>query len=180
MSLQSLDAAIGDVTCARCIAVNGIAAGAGVNIAAASDITLAKRSAKFVQAFTSIGLIPDSGGTWYLPRLMGQARALGFVLLGETLTAERAEACGLIWKAVDDDCFDDEVERIVATLVRGPTYGIASAKRLIRSNRNTTLVAALNEERDAQRACGLSPDYKEGVIAFKEKRSPHFTSARGQ
>jgi len=158
-------------------AVNGVAAGAGVNIAAACDIVVAKKSAKFAQSFSAIGLVPDSGGTWTLPRLMGQARALGFTLLSERLTAEEAEAAGLIWKAIDDDGFDEAVEAIVVKLAKAPTFGLASAKRAIRASWASTLDEALDRERDMQRQCGLSPDYREGVNAFKEKRTPEFTGA---
>lgn len=159
-------------------AVNGVAAGAGVNIVAACDIVLAKKSAKFAQAFSAIGLVPDAGGTWHLPRLMGQAGALGFTLLNETLSAERAEAMGLIWRAVDDEAFDAEVDRIVAKLAKAPTFGLASAKQAIRASWTSTLDEALDRERDMQRDCGLSPDYKEGVNAFKDKRPPAFTGRR--
>jgi 2-(1,2-epoxy-1,2-dihydrophenyl)acetyl-CoA isomerase len=159
-------------------AVNGVAAGAGVNIAAACDIVVAKKSAKFAQAFSAIGLVPDSGGTWFLPRLIGQARALSFTLLNETLSAERAEAIGLIWKAIDDDAFDAEVDAIVNKLAKAPTFGLASAKRAIRGSWTATLDEALDLERDMQRDCGLSPDYKEGVTAFKEKRPPRFTGGK--
>lgn len=155
-------------------AVNGVAAGAGVNIALACDIVLARRSAKFVQAFSAIGLIPDAGGTWALPHLVGQSRALGFTLLGETILAEQAESWGLIWKAVDDDQFDAEVERVARQLGNGPTRGLAAAKRAIRGAQHTTLSAQLDVERDAQRECGLTDDYREGVTAFKARRSPRF------
>jgi 2-(1,2-epoxy-1,2-dihydrophenyl)acetyl-CoA isomerase len=158
-------------------AVNGVAAGAGVNVAAACDIVVAKASAKFVQAFGSIGLVPDAGGSWHLPRQLGQARAMGFALLGETLSARDAEAWGLIWKAIDDERFDAEVEAIVARLASGPTYGLGQAKALIRGGLATTLEQALANERFAQRRCGRSPDYREGVTAFKEKRPPLFTGA---
>jgi len=156
-------------------AVNGVAAGAGVNIAAACDIVVARRSAKFAQAFSAIGLVPDAGGSWHLPRLMGPARALAFTLLNETISAERAEAMGLIWKVIDDDMFDAEVDAIVRKLATAPTFGLASAKQAIRASWTSTLSEALDRERDLQRACGLSPDYKEGVTAFKDKRPPNFT-----
>jgi 2-(1,2-epoxy-1,2-dihydrophenyl)acetyl-CoA isomerase len=159
-------------------AVNGVAAGAGVNIAAACDIVLAKKSAKFAQGFSAIGLVPDAGGTWHLPRLMGQARALGFTLLNETLSADRAEAMGLIWRAIEDETFNTEVDKIVDKLARAPTFGLASAKRAIRTSWTSTLDESLDRERDMQRDCGLSPDYKEGVNAFKEKRPPAFTGGR--
>jgi 2-(1,2-epoxy-1,2-dihydrophenyl)acetyl-CoA isomerase len=155
-----------------------VAAGAGVNIAAACDIVLAKKSAKFAQAFSAIGLVPDTGGTWHLPRLMGQARALGFTLLNETLSAERAEAMGLIWKAIDDDAFENEVEAIITKLAKAPTFGLGCAKQALRSSWMSTLDESLDRERDMQRHCGLSRDYQEGVTAFKDKRPPNFTGAR--
>jgi len=155
--------------------VNGVAAGMGVNLAAACDIAIATKSAKFAQAFSAIGLVPDAGGTWHLPRRMGQARALGFTLLNERLTADQAEEFGLIWKAVDDDAFAETLDTIVAKLAHAPTFGLASAKRAIRASSTSTLDEALDRERDMQKQCGLSPDYKEGVNAFKEKRKPRFT-----
>lgn len=160
--------------CPVVCAVNGVAAGAGVNIALACDIVVAKRSARFVQAFSAIGLVPDAGGTWHLPRLMGQARALGFTLLGETLTAPDAQAAGLIWRAIDDETFDDEVNGLVSRLAVAPTSGLAAAKRAIRGTWTATLDEALDLERDLQRTCGRSHDYKEGVTAFKAKRKPAF------
>jgi 2-(1,2-epoxy-1,2-dihydrophenyl)acetyl-CoA isomerase len=156
-------------------ALNGVAAGAGVNIAIGCDIVIAKKSAKFVQAFSAIGLVPDSGGTWSLPRLVGQARALGFTLLGETLTAERAEAIGLIWKCVEDDAFDAEIEAVFAKLAAAPTFGLGLAKRALRATWGNDLDRQLDLERDMQKQCGLSADYKEGVSAFKEKRRPAFS-----
>jgi 2-(1,2-epoxy-1,2-dihydrophenyl)acetyl-CoA isomerase len=156
-------------------AVNGVAAGAGVNLALACDITLARHSARFVQAFSAIGLVPDAGGTWHLPRAIGQARALGFVLSGEPLSAERAEAWGMIWKAVPDDRFDAEVEALLQRLAAGPTRGLVNAKRAIRAAATATLDGQLDRERDLQRDSGLTSDYREGVTAFKHKRAPRFT-----
>lgn len=155
-------------------AVNGVAAGAGVNIALACDIVLAKRSARFVQAFSAIGLIPDAGGTWHLPRAIGQARALGFTLTGGTIEASQAEQWGLIWRAIDDDLFDAEVEALIDRLARAPTRGLAAAKRAIRNAAITPLNAQLDLERDLQQACGWTDDYREGVNAFKDRRPPDF------
>jgi 2-(1,2-epoxy-1,2-dihydrophenyl)acetyl-CoA isomerase len=156
-------------------AVNGVAAGAGVNIALACDLVLARRSAKFVQAFGAIGLIPDAGGTWSLPHLIGQTRALGFTLTGESLAADTAEKWGLIWKAIDDEAFDSEVERLVDRLAHAPTLSLAASKQAIRGAWDATLDEQLEVERALQRKCGLSEDYKEGVSAFKARRTPNFT-----
>jgi 2-(1,2-epoxy-1,2-dihydrophenyl)acetyl-CoA isomerase len=156
-------------------AVNGVAAGAGANIALACDIVIAAKSAKFIQSFANIGLIPDSGGTWSLPRLAGQARAMGLALTGEPLTAERAEAWGMIWKCVDDDKLAAEVDALVAKFAAAPTRGLALTKKLIRESGSRTLADQLDVERDAQRALGRTSDYKEGVGAFMEKRTPKFT-----
>jgi 2-(1,2-epoxy-1,2-dihydrophenyl)acetyl-CoA isomerase len=156
-------------------AVNGVAAGAGANIALACDIVIAARSAKFIQSFANIGLIPDSGGTWVLPRLIGQARALGLALTGEPLPAERAEAWGLIWKVVDDAALMDEAGALAARFAKGPTRGLAETKRLIRQSWLQSLDAELDLERDAMRELGRSADYQEGVAAFMAKRTPVFT-----
>ena len=156
-------------------AVNGVAAGAGVNIALACDLVVARRSVKFVQAFSAIGLVPDAGGTWSLPHLVGQTRALGFTLMSEPLLADVAERWGLIWKAIDDEVFDAEVERIVSQLSHAPTLSLAASKRAIRGAWSRTLDEQLEIERQLQRQCGLSEDYKEGVNAFKARRSPNFT-----
>jgi 2-(1,2-epoxy-1,2-dihydrophenyl)acetyl-CoA isomerase len=156
-------------------AVNGVAAGAGANIALACDIVIAAKSAKFIQSFANIGLIPDSGGTWTLPRLAGQARAMGLALTGEPLTAERAEAWGVIWKCVEDDALQAEVDVLAAKFASAPTRGLAETKRLIRESGTRSLHDQLDHERDAQRTLGRTHDYKEGVGAFTEKRTPKFT-----
>src|SRR5690606_17316003 len=143
-------------------AVNGVAAGAGANIALACDIVIAARSAKFIQSFANIGLVPDSGGTWTLPRLAGQARALGLALTGEPLTAERAEAWGMIWKCVDDDKLAEETGALAAKFASAPTKGLATAKTLIRESGARSLDEQLDVERDAQRMLGRTHDYKEG------------------
>lgn len=158
-------------------AVNGVAAGAGVNLALACDLVIARRSARFVQAFSAIGLVPDAGGSWSLPRAVGQARALAFVLGGEPLTADQAQAWGMIWKAVDDDQLDAEVERLVHQLAAGPTKGLAAAKQAIRAAATSTLSEQLDLERDLQRACGRTDDYREGVTAFKQRRAARFTGS---
>jgi len=155
--------------------VNGVAAGAGANIALACDIVVAARSAKFIQSFAAIGLIPDSGGTWVLPRLVGQARALGLALTGEPLSAEKAEAWGLIWKAVDDDRLDEEVDALAARFAAGPTLGLARIKKMIRESWGQSLDSELDRQRDAMRELGFTRDYHEGVAAFMEKRKPTFT-----
>ncbi|HWA91703.1 MAG TPA: 2-(1,2-epoxy-1,2-dihydrophenyl)acetyl-CoA isomerase PaaG [Rhizomicrobium sp.] len=156
-------------------AVNGVAAGAGANIAFAADIVLAAKSAKFIQSFANIGLVPDSGGTWILPRLAGQARAMGLALTGQPLTAEQAEQWGLIWRAIDDDALKAETDALVAKLAAGPTKGLAAIKRAIRAAWSNDLDPHLDLERDMQRALGRSSDYREGVQAFAEKRPPKFT-----
>lgn len=155
-------------------AVNGVAAGAGVSLALACDIVLARRSAKFVQAFAGIGLIPDAGGTWHLPRLVGQARALGFTLTGGTLSAAEAAEWGMIWRVIEDDAWDAGVDAVVRPLSIAPTRALAMAKRAIRQAHFTPLEAQLDLERDSQQACGWSDDYREGVMAFKERRPPRF------
>lgn len=155
-------------------AVNGVAAGAGANIALAADIVLAAKSAKFIQSFANIGLVPDSGGTWVLPRLVGQARALGLALTGEPLQAEKASEWGLIWKAVDDDQLMSEADALIAKFASAPTRGLAETKRAIRSASGRSLDQQLDLERDLQRALGRSCDYREGVDAFLNKRKPAF------
>ena len=156
-------------------AVNGVAAGAGANIALACDIVIAARSAKFIQSFANIGLIPDSGGTWVLPRLVGQARALGLALTGEPLPAETAAAWGMIWKCVDDDQLAGEVDALAMRFAAGPTRGLAATKALIRQASLRSLDDELALERDTMRELGRSRDYQEGVAAFMAKRPPVFT-----
>jgi 2-(1,2-epoxy-1,2-dihydrophenyl)acetyl-CoA isomerase len=155
-------------------AVNGVAAGAGANLALACDLVLAARSASFIQAFARIGLVPDSGGTWHLPRLVGTARALGMALTAEPVTAEQAAAWGLIWRVVDDERLLPEARALAERLAAGPTLALGLIKRAIRGASRTTLDEQLAIERDLQRTAGGSPDYREGVAAFLEKRAPRF------
>ena len=156
-------------------AVNGVAAGAGANVALACDIVMAAKSAKFIQSFANIGLIPDSGGTWVLPRLIGQARALAITLTGEPIMAEKAEDWGMIYKAVDDEALLETALTLAKKLASGPTLGLAETKKRIRDSAQNTLAQELNLERDAMRKLGYSADYAEGVAAFMEKRKPVFT-----
>lgn len=156
-------------------AVNGVAAGAGANIALACDIVLAARSAKFIQAFAKIGLVPDSGGTFFLPRLIGDARARALTLLAEPISAEQAEDWGMIWKAVDDTALLDEARRLAAHLATQPTQALALSKMALNASAANHLDAQLDLERDLQRQAGRTPDYKEGVTAFMEKRAARFT-----
>lgn len=156
-------------------AVNGVAAGAGANIALAADIVIAAKSAKFIQSFSNLGLLPDSGGTWILPRLVGHARALGLALTGEALPAEKAESWGLIWRAVDDDLLKPQTDKLVERFATGPTRGFAAIKSAMRGSWLTGLNEQLDLERDLQRMLGWSTDYREGVTAFTEKRKPEFT-----
>ena len=156
-------------------AVNGVAAGAGANIALACDVVFAARSARFIQSFANIGLIPDSGGTWLLPRLAGQARALGLALTGEPLSAEQAESWGLIWKCVDDDTLMAQAGALAERFATGPTRGLAETKRLIRGASLRSLDEELDLERDVMRELGFSADYQEGVAAFTAKRPASFT-----
>ena len=157
--------------------VNGVAAGAGANIALACDLVVAARSAKFIQSFSAIGLIPDSGGTWVLPRLIGQARALGLALTGQPLPAEMAEEWGLIWKCVDDEQLDTETDVLAAKLASLPPLGLAAIKEMIRTSWQYSLGEELDRQRDAMRRLGYSSDYREGVAAFLEKRPAKFTGS---
>jgi 2-(1,2-epoxy-1,2-dihydrophenyl)acetyl-CoA isomerase len=155
-------------------AVNGVAAGAGANVALACDIVLAARSARFIQAFARIGLVPDCGGTWTLTRILGEARAKALALTGDPLDAETAERWGLIWKAVDDEALMTEAEALAGRLSAGPTFGLGLTKRAIHAAGNQSLDAQLDLEADLQRQAGRSADYAEGVAAFLAKRSPNF------
>lgn len=159
-------------------AVNGVAAGAGANLAFACDIVLAARSAKFIQAFCKIGLVPDTGGTWTVTRRIGEARAKALMLTGAPLSAEQAADWGLIWKAVDDDALMGEARALVESLAKGPTIGLGLIKRAIQAAATNSLDDQLNLERDLQREAGRTPDYAEGVTAFFEKRAPNFTGVR--
>ncbi len=155
-------------------AVNGVAAGAGANIALACDVVLAARSASFVQAFCKIGLVPDSGGTYWLPRLVGTARAMGLALLGDRVSGEQAAAWGLVWKCVDDAALADEAMSLAGHFASAPTLGLARTKQALQASLGNTLEAQLDLERDFQRELGRTHDYGEGVRAFVEKRVPGF------
>ena len=160
-------------------AVNGPCAGASCNIALGCDIVLAARSATFLQPFARLGIIPDAGGTWLLPRLVGQARARGLALLAEPLPAEQAETWGLIWKSVPDNELMAEAEKLCAHFACAPTFGLALTKRALDASETNTLPAQLDLERDLQREAGSTSDYAEGVRAFMAKRPPKFTGRRG-
>lgn len=155
-------------------AVNGVAAGAGANLALACDIVLAARSAKFIQAFSKIGLVPDSAGTWMLPRLIGEARAKALTMLALPVPAEEAERIGMIYRVVDDASLMDEARTLGASLAAAPTLGLAETKALVQKAFTQGLDAQLDDERDAQRRLGRSHDYAEGVRAFMEKRDARF------
>ncbi len=155
-------------------AINGVAAGAGANIALACDITIAKFSATFIQAFSKIGLIPDSGGTFYLPRIIGRSKASALMMLGEKVTAEEAERIGMIYKVVNDEMFEDEINKTCAKLAKMPTYGLALTKRALHKSFENDIHQQLKLEDELQSLAGHSEDYGEGVNAFLEKRKPVF------
>lgn len=155
-------------------AVNGVAAGAGANIALACDIVLAAKSAKFIQAFSKIGLVPDAGGTWSLTHLLGPARTKALAMTAEPLMAETAADWGMIWKAVDDDKLMEEATALAQKLASGATYGLALTKKLIDAASTNSFDTQIDMERDYQRMAGQSEDYAEGVTAFLEKRAPEF------
>jgi 2-(1,2-epoxy-1,2-dihydrophenyl)acetyl-CoA isomerase len=156
-------------------AVNGVAAGAGANVALACDIVIAAKSAMFIQAFCKIGLLPDAGGTYFLPRLVGIARARGLALLGDKLSAEQAAQWGLIWKCVDDSELSATAEALLQQLASAPTRALAATKEALDAAAGNTLKAQLDVERDLQQALGRSADFQEGVAAFRAKRPPRFT-----
>ncbi len=156
-------------------AVNGVAAGAGANIALGCDLVFAARSASFIQSFAKIGLVPDSGGTWLLPKLAGNARAMGLALLGDKLSAEQAQAWGLIWQCVDDADLMPTVKKFAVQLAAGPTRGLARTKQAIYAAATQTYEQSLELERQLQRELGNSKDYAEGVAAFLEKRGANFS-----
>lgn len=156
-------------------AVNGVAAGAGANVALGADLVLATQSASFIQPFCKLGLIPDTGGTWILPRAVGTARAMGLAMLGDKLSADQAADWGLIWKSIPDAQFKDEVEKLLVHLAQAPTRGLARTKELIYANGSAPLDEALKREGEAMRELGFSEDYREGVAAFLSKREAKFS-----
>jgi 2-(1,2-epoxy-1,2-dihydrophenyl)acetyl-CoA isomerase len=155
-------------------AVNGVAAGAGAGFAMACDITIAARSASFMQAFVRIGLVPDSGSSYYLPRLVGEARARALAMLGASVSAEQAEAWGMIWRTVDDEVLMPEAEKLVTQLAAGPSAALTTMKHLLNVSLDNDLSVQLDLERDGQAAAGRSADFEEGVAAFLGKRRPTF------
>lgn len=172
--IRALRASALPVVCA----VHGVAAGAGANLALACDVVLAAQSARFIQSFIRIGLVPDAGGTHALPRLAGDARARGMALLGEPVSGAEAEAWGLVWRAMPDEGLLPEAERIAAQLAAQPAQAVALTKRALNASAANTLDQQLDLERDLQRACGASADFREGVQAFLQKRPARFGPSR--
>lgn len=155
-------------------AVNGVAAGAGANIALACDITIAKKSASFIQAFSKIGLIPDSGGTYFLPRIIGAQKALALMMTGDKITAEQADQMNMIYKAVDDENFEAEVKSFANSIAAMPTRGLGLTKKAVNASFSNTLTQQLALEEVLQTEAGQTYDFREGVNAFLEKRKPEF------
>lgn len=155
-------------------AVNGVAAGAGATLALGCDMVIAARSVNFIMSFSRLGLVPDCGGTWFLPRVAGRARAMGLALLGEKLSAEQAHQWGMIWQVVDDEALIDTGRALAAHFASQPTLGLGLVKKALLASENNTLDAQLDLERDYQRIAGRSDDYREGVAAFLAKRPPVF------
>lgn len=156
-------------------AVNGVAAGAGANIALACDIVIAAKRAKFIQAFAKIGLVPDSGGTFFLPRLLGDARARALCLLAEPISAQKAEDWGMIYRAVEDESLMEEAFALAEHFALQPTVGLGLIKQALNASADNNLDEQLDLERDLQGQAGRTPDYMEGVLAFMEKRAPNFS-----
>jgi len=154
--------------------INGVAAGAGASLAMACDLVIAARSAKFIQSFAAIGLVPDTGGSWHLTRHLGQARAMGLAMTGEPLPSEQAEEWGLIWKCVDDDALDATTDALAEKLAAMPPLGLTAIKKLIRTSWDRSFDEELDLQRDEMRRLGFTEDYREGVAAFLEKRTPTF------
>ncbi len=171
---EPLLAAIAEAPVPVVAAVNGVAAGAGANLALAADIVIAARSARFVEAFARIGLIPDAGGTFWLPRLVGQARATAMCLLAEPIEAETAADWGLIWEAVPDERLTDRATEIAGRLASGPTLAFGLMRRALRASAENGLDEQLALEAELQGEAGRSRDFREGVLAFLEKRPPRF------
>jgi 2-(1,2-epoxy-1,2-dihydrophenyl)acetyl-CoA isomerase len=155
--------------------VNGVAAGAGASLALACDIVIAASTAKFIQSFSALGLVPDTGGSWHLTRHLGQARAMGLALTGEPLDAPKAEEWGLIWKCVGGEWLDEETDRLAAKLASLPPLGLAAIKKIIRTSWDRSLDEELDLQRDEMRRLGFTEDYREGVAAFLEKRPATFS-----
>ncbi|WP_334167565.1 2-(1,2-epoxy-1,2-dihydrophenyl)acetyl-CoA isomerase PaaG [Achromobacter mucicolens] len=155
--------------------MNGVAAGAGASLVLACDVVFAVESARFVQAFSKIGLLPDAGGTWFLPRLVGSARAMGAALFGEPVSAAQAESWGLIWRVVPDAALADTIGQVTDTLAAGPTRAYAATKAALHASSGNTLAQQFDLECGLQRELGYTDDYLEGMLAFAEKRPPAFT-----
>ncbi len=173
--LQPVSAPSGGAAEPVICAVNGVAAGAGATLALGCDIVLAARSAKFVMAFSKLGLVPDCGGSWFLPRVAGRARAMGLALLGDSLSAEQAAQWGIIWQLVDDSELADTSLQLARHLAAQPTFGLGLIKKALLASETNSLDAQLDLERDYQRLAGRSDDYREGVSAFLAKRPPQFS-----